>query len=62
MPKQAHFQSTQSQHAEANLAKELAFPHTGHTLLFGATQTEEKYERTTWVLLKCRLTEAVLHL
>jgi len=49
-------QGTQSRHTEANLAKELAFPHTGHNLQFGATQTEEKHERTTGGLLLCWLT------
>ncbi len=28
-PKQAYLKDTQSLHTEANLAKELAFPHTG---------------------------------
>lgn len=31
---------------KTNLAKELAFPHTGHILPFGVTQTEEKHGRT----------------
>ena len=54
---QKQYSLRQSKHIckahKANLAKELAFLCTGHTLLFGATQTEEKHERKTWVLPKC---------
>ena len=47
--KQAHLQGTQSQHTKANLAKELAFPHTGHTLPFVATQTDRVEARTPYM-------------
>ena len=32
-----------------NLAKELTFPHTGHTLLFVATQTDRVEARTPYM-------------
>ena len=60
--KQAHLQGTQSQYTKANHAKELAFPHMGHTLPFVETQTEKKHERTTWGLPKWGRTEAVFQL
>ena len=45
-PSQAHLQGTQSRNTKANLAKELAFPHTGHTLPFVAAQTDSGEART----------------
>ena len=34
---------------KANIAKELAFPHTGHTLPFRATQTDRVDARTPYI-------------
>jgi len=42
-------QGTQSHPTKANLAKELAFPHTGHTLPFVATQTDRVEARTPYM-------------
>ena len=69
---QAHMQGTQSRHTKANpdnnRDKEPAlFQRFRDTLYFGGHRhsvqvTKTKGEHTTWVLPKCRLTEAVFEL
>jgi hypothetical protein len=67
-PSQAHLQGTQSQHTEANLAKEPAlFPRFRDTPYFGGHRhsiqvTKTKGEHTTGGLAKYGQTEAVFHL
>jgi hypothetical protein len=67
-PSQAHLQGTQSRHTKPNLAKEPAlcqpFRDTPYFIrhLPLVRHTKTKGEHTTWVLPKCRLTEAVLQL
>jgi hypothetical protein len=67
-PSQAHLQGTQSRHTKANLAKEpalfLRFRNLLHLIghRYSIQVTKTKGEHTTWVLPKCRLTEAVFQL